>query len=415
MLTYREALQRVLDSAAALPAQRVRLDDALGLVAAEDVVAADPVPPFTNSGMDGFAVRAADVEAAREDAPVRLRVLADLPAGRVAGSEVAPGTALRIMTGAPLPAGADAVVPVEGAAAAVGQPSAADQWVEVKKPVRRGVNIRLAGEDIAAGARVVAKAAVLRPADIGVLAEVGCAEVSAIPRPRIAVVTTGDELVEASERPGPGRIRDANIHAVCAQATVFGAVPMRFPRVPDDREEMKRALRAAAAADVIVSTGGVSMGEYDFVKDVLEELGAERLFWRVAQKPGGPLGYWRLEGKPVFGIPGNPVAAMVVMEEYVRPLLRKMMGLSLLFRPERHGTLASPWAKSGADGRLHFLRVHVRVEGGTLRADLAGPQGSGILSSMARSNALALIPEDAAAIAPGDRLLIHLTDEPEDH
>jgi molybdopterin molybdotransferase len=417
MLTYREALQQVLDAAVVLPARRVMLDQALGLVVAEHVVAADPVPPFTNSGMDGFAVRAADVAQAREHAPVCLRVLEDVPAGRVAACEVTQGTALRIMTGAPLPGGADAVVPVEDTAAA-GHPSREGSWVgvEVRKPVPRGANIRLAGEDIPAGARVVESGALLRPAEIGVLAEVGCAVVQVIPRPRVAVITTGDELVDASERPGPGRIRDANAPALCAQATAFGAVPVRFSRVPDRREDMTRVLSTAtAAADVVVTTGGISMGERDCVKDALEELGAERVFWRVAQKPAGPLGFWRLGGKPVFGVPGNPVAAMIVMEEYVRPMLRRMMGLSLLFRPERHGALASEWARRQSDRRLHFLRVFVREENGELRARLSGPQGSGILSSMARSNALALIPGDATAVASGGRVLLHLTDEPEDH
>ena len=408
MLGYQEALRQVLDSASVLPARRERLDDALGLIAAEDVLAADPVPPFTNSGVDGFAVRAAEVAAAREDAPVRLRVLADVPAGRAAAPAATEGTALRIMTGAPLPDGADAIVPIESAAASGG-------WVEVKRPVWRGANVRQAGEDIAAGACVVTKGALLRPADIGVLAEVGCVEVLAHPRPRVAVLTTGDELVDASARPGPGAIRDANIHAVCAQARAFGAVPMPFPRVPDRREDVARALRAALAADVVVTTGGISMGDWDCVKGVLDELGAERIFWRVAQKPAGPLGFWRLEGKPVFGVPGNPVAAMIVMEEYVRPMLRRMMGFARLFRPERHGTLASEWTRRQADDRLQFLRVLVREEEGELRAALAGPQGSGILSSVARANALALIPEDVSAVAAGGRVLLHLTEEPEDH
>ena len=187
-----------------------------------------------------------------------------------------------------------------------------------------------------------------------------------------------------------------------AQAVAFGALPVTFPRVPDRREEVARALRQAAAdADVIVTTGGISMGEYDCVKDVLDELGAERVFWRVAQKPAGPLGLWRLDGKPVFGVPGNPVAAMLVMEEYVRPLLRRMMGFAHLFRPERTAVLETPWTRRAGDDRLHFLRVLVREEGGALHARLSGPQGSGVLSSMARANALALIPGDVASIPAG--------------
>jgi molybdopterin molybdotransferase len=408
MLTYREALQRVLDSAAPSPASGVPLDEALGLVAAADVTCPGPMPPFDNSGMDGFAVRAADVVGATAQTPVRLRVIEDLPAGRVAGSAVVSGTALRIMTGAPLPDGADAVVPVEGT-------ESLGDHVEIRRAVREGANVRRSGEDLAAGARVIARGDVLRPADIGLLAVAGCATVPVHPRPRLAIVTTGDELVDVAEVPGPGRIRDANLHALRAQAVAFGASPLAFPRVPDRHEEVVHALReAVAAADVVVTTGGISMGEYDCVKDVLDELGAERVFWRVAQKPAGPLGLWRLHGKPVFGVPGNPVAAMLVMEEYVRPLLRHMMGYRHLFRPERAGTLETPWARRAGDDRMHFLRVSVREEDGALHARLSGPQGSGVLSSLARANALALIPGDIESIPEGGRVLLHLIEEAEE-
>ena len=308
-----------------------------------------------------------------------------------------------------MPGGADAVVPVE-------HTSAAGRRVEVKKPVRPGANVRLAGEDIAAGERVVAAGTVLRPAEIGVLAAIGRAEVLAVPRARVAVLTTGDELVDVAEKPGPGKIRDANIHSACAQVAAFGAVPVPFPRVADRREAVARALReAASSADAIVTTGGISVGEYDFVKAVLEELGAEKVFWRVAQKPGNPLAFYRFRGKPVFGIPGNPVASMLMMEEYVRPLLRKLMGFERLFRPERRGILEEAWSRGRLDGRTHLLRVAVREREGALRASLTGPQGSGILSSMTRSNALALIPEDTMAVPEGGPVLLHLVEEAEDH
>lgn len=408
MKTFLEARQLVLDLVAPLPPHRVALGQALGLAVAADLYAGEPMPPFTNSAMDGFAVRAADGLTARENAPVRLRVTGDLPAGGVATLSVDSGTALRIMTGAPMPAGADAVVPLEHTQ------SGAD-WVELRRPVRPGANIRQAGEDIPAGGLVVAAGAPVRPGEIGVLASTGFVTVPVFPRARVAILTTGDELVDCGTVPGPGQIRDANLHALCAQIASFGATPISFPRIPDRRERVEASLNEALeACDVLITTGGVSVGDCDFVKPALELLGAEPVFWRVAQKPGGPLGFWMLGGKPVFGIPGNPVAAMLMAEEYVRPALRRMMGFRHLHRPERTGILEQAWRKSGPDGRVHFLRVIVREEGGTRFAALTGPQGSGILSSMLRANALAVIQQDDLAIPAGGRVLLHLTEMAEE-
>ena len=408
MITTREALERVLGSVTRLPSKWVPLGDALGLAAAADVLAGEPVPPFANSAMDGFAVRAEDVAGASEETPARLRVLADLPAGQVSSRAVDRGAAVRIMTGAPIPEGADAVVQVE-------HTSAAGEWIDVRRRVKPGANIRLAGEDIPSGGRVVEAGSTLRPAEIGVLAATGHADVEAVSRARVAVITTGDELVDVRERPGPGQIRDSNTHAVRAQVLSFGAIAIPFPRVPDRRAAVEQALaKSVAGADAIVTTGGISVGDYDFVKEVLEDLGAEQVFWRVAQKPGGPFGFYLLGGKPVFGVPGNPVAAMVATEEYVRPAIRKMMGYSKLFRPEREAVLDHAWSRSRPDGKLHFLRVLASERDGVLHATPSGPQGSGILSSMTRANALALLPEDTLSVPAGGRVLLHLTEEPED-
>jgi molybdopterin molybdotransferase len=409
MLSYRDALQLVLDRA--LPAEPVLLPplQALGLVAARDILALDPVPPFSNSAMDGFGLRAADAAGASVAAPVRLRVMGAIPAGRAECPPLEAQAAFRIMTGAPVPSGVDTVVPIEDV-------TRGEDWVQLTRPPRLGANIRLAGEDIAGGGLVVRAGTELRPAEIGVLATIGCVAIPVRPRPRVAVLTTGNELVDAGDRPGPGRIRDANIHSLCAQVAAAGAIPLPFARVEDRRETVRAALaEALAAADVVLTNGGISVGDFDYLKEVLEELGAERVFWRVAQKPGAPLGLWLLEGKLVFGIPGNPVAAMLMFEEYVRPALRKLMGYPRLHRPERKGTLAAPWRKSGADGRLHFLRVLAKAEGAGFRAELTGPQGSGVLSSMMRANALVLVPEDTLAIAEGGEVLLHFLDEAEDH
>jgi molybdopterin molybdotransferase len=399
----------ILDSVAPLPARRTALFDTLGLVLAEGVVSTETIPPFTNSAMDGYAVRSDDCAGAAHGAPVSLEVLADLAAGSVAHLEVRAGTAIRIMTGAPLPDGADSVVPVEVTESEAGH-------VRISARVKKGSNVRLAGEDLHEGEEVLPKGAVLSPAALGVLASVGRSEVLVYPRVRVAILTTGDELVSAAEKPGPGQIRDSNIHTMCAQALAFGAVPVPFPRVPDTREAVTAALtKARESADVIVTNGGISVGDYDFIKAVLVELGAREVFWKVAQKPGGPLGFWLLDGKPVFGIPGNTVAAMVCMEEYVRPALRKMMGHAKLRRPERSAVFEGTFRKSAPDGKVHLVRVRARHEDGKLVVAPSGPQGSGILTSMLRSNALALVPAEALELKAGDEVRVHLIEEPEDH
>ncbi|MDP1831180.1 MAG: molybdopterin molybdotransferase MoeA [Geothrix sp.] len=408
MISPAEALALILDRVAPLAARGLALPEILGLAVAEDLRSAAQVPPFANSAMDGYAVRAADLTGATRAHPVRLQVLGDLAAGGVPKGAVGSGEALRIMTGAPLPEGADAVVPVEDT-------TRGGDWVELRKPTRRGIHIRLAGEDLQVGQLLVRAGQGLRPGDIGALAAAGLPTVNVHPRVRVAVLTTGDELVDVSEEPGPGRIRDANIHAVCAQVAACGAIPVPFPRVPDDRATLTRTLRMALEADVVLTTGGISVGDYDFMKDMLEALGAERVFWKVAQKPGGPLGFWMLGEKPIFGIPGNPVAAMLMVEEYVRPALRKQMGFAKLHRPVAEANLEGGWTGKAGDPRTTFLRVVARREAGGMHARLTGPQGSAILSSMLTANALAVIPGGVARVEPGDPVQLHLTEEAEDH
>lgn len=409
MLTTTQALERILERAAPLPSVFVPLDEALGLVTAGAVLASRPVPPFTNSAMDGFALRAGDAAGATRDAPVRLPVAREIPAGSPGGEPLLPGTAARIMTGAVLPEGADAVVPVEEAQAGPG-------WVALAAPPRAGAHIRLAGEDIPGGGVVVPAGTVLRPAELGVLAAVGAARVPVHPRPRVAVLTTGDELVEAGAEPGPGQIRDANIHSLGAQVRAAGGTVLAYPRVPDRPEAVAAALEEALAqADVVLTNGGISVGDFDYIKDILARLGAEEVFWRVAQKPGGPLGLWQVRGRLVFGIPGNPAAAMLMFEEYVRPALRRMLGHRFLHRPEATARLATPFRKPAGDRRLNLLRVSVTEQDGQLLAALTGPQGSGLLASMMRTDALALVPPEVLEIPAGGAVRLHLIDRPEDH
>lgn len=403
-LSTTEALDRILALVPSLPVERVPLDAALGRALAEDLVAPESVPPFTNSAMDGYALRAADASAASPEAPVRLRVEAMLPAGQVPAGGLAPGQALRIMTGAPIPEGADAVVPVEDTECGEG-------WVELRRPVKPGANIRPLGEDVRAGEALMSAGTTLRPAELGVLASLGFAELPVRRAARVAVLTTGDELVAVGERPGPGQIRDSNLTALCAQLRALGAEPIPYARITDLGDAVKDTIaEALEQADALLSTGGISVGDRDPVKPALEALGATGHFWKVAQKPGGPFGFWTLGGKPIFGLPGNPVAAMVMVEEYVRPALRQMAGHRRRFRPVLQGRMAEGWRKSAPDGKLHFLRVV--VDGQAVR--LAGPQGSGQLSSMMRANALALMPESATEVQVGDPVMVHLTELPED-
>lgn len=404
MPTFLEARQRVLDRAALLKPVHLPLSHALGRAVAADLRATEPVPPFTNSAMDGFAVRHEDLHPG-----LRLAVAGDLPAGAVPIQTLSPGKAIRIMTGAAIPAGADTVVPVE-------HTHFGTDWVEIQHIPRLGANIRTVGEDIPAGSLVVAAGTALRPSEIAVLAATGFASVPVHPKARVAVLTTGDELVDCSQNPGSGQIRDANLHALCAQIESFGAEAVSFARIPDRCEAVDAALREALSrCDVVLTTGGVSVGDYDFVKPAIESLGAEQVFWRVDQKPGAPLGFWVLDGKPIFGLPGNPVAAMLMTEEYVRPALRRMMGFRLLRRPVRLGTMESAWRKREDDARVHFLRVTVREEEGILRTTPTGPQGSGILSSMLKANALAILWEHEYELPAGSPVTLHLTDLPEDH
>jgi molybdopterin molybdotransferase len=407
MVSYQEAERLVLARMTPLPAAELALHEALGLVLARDVFAADDVPLFANSAMDGFAVRAADLGSASPGLPATLEVVEDLPAGAVAKRVVQPGTAARIMTGAVIPPGADSVVPLE-------EVETDGPRARFTAPTRAGANIRRAGEDLGAGELAVAAGSVLRPAEIALMAAVGRVRVPVVRRPVVAVLTTGSELVDAAEAPTPGQVRDANTHGIAAQVRAANGVAWPLARVADTREALATAVqRAVGAADVVVTSGGVSVGDLDLLKLVLVELGAEKVFWQVDQKPGKPLGFWLLRGKPVFGLPGNPVSAQLCFEVYVRPALRRLMGHSLLHRPESVLPLAGGYRKAREDTRVHWLRVRVGREGEREVARSTGAQGSGILSTLARANGLALIPDGVTEVPDGGEVTVRLLDLPE--
>lgn len=395
LISIEEARARVLAEARPLPPETRPLAEALGYVLAENLVAPHDVPPFDNSGMDGYAVRAADLAGATAERPVRLRVVETIAAGKVAQRTVETGEAARIMTGAPLPPGADAVVQVEATSEVEGE-------VLVFTPVSPGKNVRPAGDDVRAGDRVLGPGCVLGPAEIGVAASLGFASVRVHRRPRVAVISTGSELVEVDQPLGPGQIRNSNSYALRAQCQQLGVEATAFGIVPDDYEATRQALAEGLKYDVLLTSGGVSVGRFDFVKEVQDELGVERRLWGVAMKPGKPLAFGVRGSTLVFGLPGNPVSAMVSFELFVRPALLRLMGYSKTTRPTYRAVLEEDLASN--DDRVYVVRVRAWRENEVWHVTSTGAQGSGILRSMVGANGLAFIPGGPRGLRAGEEV-----------
>jgi len=411
-LTVAEALALILDKAHPLPAEKAHLLDALGRVLAEPVVAHDSLPPFANSSMDGYAMRAADTVGASSGTPVSLRVLADVAAGTVSQAVVTPGTAVRIMTGAALPAGADAVVPVEDTDEPWRDPARPlPATVQIRRSVRSGDFVRPIGEDIEAGQIVMAPGHLLRPQEIGVLAALGVSDVFVHRRPRVAILATGDELVGVEQPLAPGKIRNSNGYAQAAQVMSLGAEAINLGVAHDTEADVRAKLRRGldAGVDLFVSSAGVSVGAYDVVKEVLEQEGKVG-FWRVRMRPGKPLAFGSYQGVPFLGLPGNPVSAMVSFERFARPFVRKLAGFSDLDRPQVEVTLGE---EMESDGRETYLRAVVTRGPGGYQAHSTGSQGSHVLTSLVRANALVIIPEGMTHVPAGAKLLALMIDWPE--
>jgi molybdopterin molybdotransferase len=390
LLSVEEALEQILGRVRVLPAERVPIVQSLGRVLAESVVSTREIPPWPNSSMDGYAVRAADTERGR----VGLAVVGRVAAGALPDREVRPGETVRIFTGAPMPPGADAVIPQEDI-------QVDGDRIVVSQAVETGAYVRPRGEDVRPGETLLTAGRVIGPAEIGLLATLGWPQVRVGRRPRVAILSTGTEIADLGHEPGPGQIPNTNTYSLTAQTLDAGAEPFNLGVAADHLESIEERLNAARFADLLVSSAGVSVGDLDLVKGALEKLGAELHLWRVSMRPGKPITFGTLRGRPVFGLPGNPVSAMVTFELFVRPALRKMMGHSVLDRPRILARASGPIANPGL--RRGYLRVAVSPAGDHYAAQLTGDQGSGILRSMVLADGLAVLAPEAR-IEKGDRV-----------
>lgn len=406
MIGVRQAMDRVVAGVGLLEAEEVALMETLGDVLAEDVDSPITLPARTNSAMDGFAVRAADVRGASKKTPRRLRVIEEVRAGGVPSKPLSKGEATRVMTGAPLPEGADGVIRQEDA-------NFSGDGVAILDDRDAGRNVRFAGEDLEKGARVFVAGTPLGPAQIGVLASMAMARIRVRRRARVGILASGDEIVDldqAAQILAGTKTASSNSYTLDALIRLAGAVPVTLGIAADTKQSVREHLeRGIADCDLIVSTAGVSVGEYDNLRPVLEEMGCEMVFTKVRMRPGSPTSFGIVRRVPWIGLPGNPVSTMVCFELFVRPAIRKMQGHTLLFRRTVQAVTEEPLKTPGR--LMHFLRAVVREAPEGWRARLTGPQGSGILTSMAKANALLIVPEEADEVPAGTTLSALLLDD----
>ena len=419
MLSVEEARSRILEMFQPLESERKPILEALGQVLAEDVSSPMSIPPLANSAMDGYAVQSSDITGATPDTPTSLRVIGQVAAGQLPQNEVVPGTAVRIMTGGPIPPGADTVVPFEDTdeydlkSSGMGLSDIAE--IKVNIGASEGSNVRPAGQDISKGQTVLKKGMLLRPSEIGVLASVGRDMVEVIRRPVVAVIATGDELLEPGGPIAPGKIYDSNSYSVAAAVLRYGGVPLFLGIARDNLESMNAKLEEGLDADLLLTSAGVSRGDYDIVKDLLASRG-KIAFWSVRMRPAKPLAFGvfpRPGGRrvPHVGLPGNPVSALVAFEELVRPAILRMLGRTDLEKPTIRAELEEDVVNT--DGRRVFARVVVTRRNGRYYACLTGDQGSGVLTSMALANGLAICPEDVSRMKAGEVVDVQMLDWPE--
>ncbi len=411
MISVEEALEKILSEVDVLEAETVPILESLGQVLAEDVESGINVPPLDNSAMDGYAVQSKDTAGASEQSPRFLSVIDTVMAGSISKKQVVPGTAIRIMTGAPVPRGADSVVQFEDTDEDKRKESAADEPVTrvgVFSEAKPGQNIRWAGEDVAKGVAMLKKGTVLRPAEVGLLASVGKSRVKVVRRPVIAVLATGNELVDIDESLPESKLYNSNTYSIASLVKRYGGIPKLLGIALDQEDSLVSKLRQGLDTDMMLTIGGVSVGDYDMVKDILARNG-EMVFWKVRVKPGKPLAFGRLKETdkssragsiPLLGLPGNPVSCMVSFELFVRPAMLKMMGKKNFAKPMVEAVMEDAVKKTG--GRRIYDRAIVERRDGWYFARLTGPQGSGILTSMSRANGLVIIPEDKKEVKQGE-------------
>jgi molybdopterin molybdotransferase len=400
-----DAARAILEGLRPLPVERLPLLDALGRVLAEDAVSPLDLPPWDNSAMDGYAVRTADVSTG--DGPWTLRIVEEVQAGAFPTRRIAPGECTRIFTGAPLPEGADGVIRQEDT------DGPRDGAIRILNRRDAGKNLRRRGEDVTRGSIVLPRGTALGPAQLGVLASLAESQVAVHRTPTVAILGSGDEIADLDERDAilAGRkIASSNTYTLTANIRRAGANPRNLGIARDDPEDLRQRLERAAGADLLVTTAGISVGEHDYLRSVVEAMGGRLGFWRIRMRPGAPVGFGMLGSCPWIGLPGNPVSAMVTFELFVRPAIRRLQGHALPFRRAVRVEVAE--ALHYPPRLTHFLRAVVTEEDGRLRARLTGPQGSGILTSMARANALLIVPAERDDVSPGEELAALLLEDP---
>lgn len=418
MIKVEEALKTILETIKILEPETVGLVDSLGRILTEDIHSDLDIPAFDNSAMDGYAVKSLNTAGASKNEPKTLEVTADLKAGQITKKILDDNQAIRIMTGAAIPHGVDSVVMVEDTLSVDSRRPTVDgrrmrdegqkEYVRILKEAKSGENIRKAGEDIKKGELVIQKGTLLKSAHIGILASLGKTKIKVTRKPKVAVLATGDEVVDIDEKLLPGKLRNSNTYALCSQIVNCEGIPKNLGIARDKPEQLEEKIKEGLDCDLILTSGGVSIGDYDLVKFILAKMGTNIKFWQVAMRPGKPLVFGTIQEIPIVGLPGNPVSSMVSFEVFVRPALLKMLGQKSDDRKEVDAVLEENIAKK--KGIRYFLRAHTWWDEGIYLTRTTGPQGSGILKSMALANSLIILPEEEESIEKGTRVTVRFFD-----